>query len=142
MVAGCDPSKCSRVVRVAVGVGFLGAAAYNVLVTRRDAERVLARMGDDAWLPPWRSALRRFAIPHATAVTMGAAALEATAGACILAGGRVATTGLVTGAAWAVVTTPLLPPRQAAGNFAIAPALLALAACTRSACPCNCAVSH
>ena len=104
--------------RAAAGLGFLAAAAFNITVTRGEAPSVFARMYDDAWLRPWRWLLRHIVIPHGPAVVVGVAAYEATVGICILGRGRLVTAGLLGGAAWAVVTTPLLPPAQAIGNFA------------------------
>ena len=103
--------------RAAAGLGFLTAAVFNLTVTRHKASQTLERMHDDAWLPPFRWLLRRILIPHAPTVIVSAAIYEAAVGACILTRGRFVTIGLVGGAAWAVVTTPVLPPDQAIGNF-------------------------
>ena len=119
--------RLHRAARIVAGLGFLGAAAFNATVTRRHPERAFNQMGDDAWLPPWQWLLRRVVIPHGPAVATATAAFEAAAGLCMLGRGRVARAGLLAGAGWAVVTTPVLPPVQAVGNLAIAPALVFLA---------------
>jgi hypothetical protein len=52
----------------------------------------------------------------------------------MLGRGGVARAGLIAGAGWAVVTTPLLPPAQAVPNLAIAPILATLAVCVDDRC--------
>jgi hypothetical protein len=127
------PPGSVRVGRTVAGVGFLVAALFNATVTRRNATRVFATMQRDAWLPPWRWLIRRVVAPRGPAIAVAAAGFEAVAGVCMLGHGRVARGGLIAGAGWAVITTPVLPPAQAVPNLAIAPVLLALAACVDDA---------
>ena len=112
--------------RGAAGLGFVAAAAFNTVVTLRQPQVFLAPARRDVWLPPWRFFLERIMTRHPRRVVLATIAYEASVAALILARGRPVRVGIAGAMVWAGVTTPVLPPGQAAGNAALIPALAPL----------------
>lgn len=101
----------ARIATSALGVGYIGCATVNALVTlRTDPSDVYwpGGLGDTTWLAPYRWVEEHLIAPNGTAFTLALVTFQVLLGAHLLMAGRRAEEGLLVATAFVLVLVPAL----------------------------------